>query len=807
MEKVTQIIIFVGSPSDTEEERKLIPEIIDELNHTLGKERSIKIDKIMWENEVDPTIGLDGQDVINTQIENYDIFFGLMWKKYGFPTPRANSATDEEYTRAVKSYKEGGSCKDIILLFNNQPISVDSDIEQLKKVQEFKSRVKSDGVLYKTYNGIQDFTKVARVALYNRIVALLDKRIGINLPKNTNKNSVKTPIVKPLDDNTKLVFDTLTTCPAVNDVKSKFIESYILLFLFEHNSATSADIISYLTHKLELNDTNLYNIVLGKLNMTDCIVTTSSTPKMFGLSDKKRLEITKVKETVTQSSNILKEQCTEICLKYDLNADSQTLDTFICKLFEIGFSTEINEWSRTAVKKETALKNTYEELVKYLHIKSELPITYVAPIANELITIYSKNPIIYKANASRMFFSLFKNNRLDEYISLNLKEFVLDTQILLQICCVTFDTFELVNADILYKVGKRFWRNVRANRNVKLYTTDVYVEEVANHLCAAYKLSRFLELDYIQDLGPSKNIFFNHYLAIKKEGYVESFHDYICQFLDEDVSDMKANELQTFTYNQLRNIFEDLSIEVLATPEIEDFSKYKKEYEISMSFMGYDNRSYNARKNDIYSVIWCGNLFDTFENTPYLITTDTSFVGIRNRMVEKFNELSYWYVFSPQKISETLSLMNFRVEPTMIDDNIISLVESNFNTSNDTISFIDLLNTFVDDKNLSEWKLAAKLSKIRKLKTTAVNETTLSNNNQPIDEFLLLLTDSYSKRTDGYKLIDLIDIFCDNESADRIAEYIYYKLESFKLGTTKLDTEVFKFFDDLIYEHKKTLIL
>ena len=803
MKKINKIVIFVGSPSDTAEERHLVQSIIAELNQTLGKEKGIVIDKIMWEEDVDPTVGEDGQDVINNQSwDNYDIFLGFMWKKFGFPTPRANSATEEEYNHAIESYKSNGHCKDIIILFCNRPIPVDSDIEQLKKVQKFKERVAKDGVFYKTYDNVNDFLSVTRIAIYRRIVDLLNKNQEQKSQKKVVRIKSQVPTIESLDENTKLIFDTLANSPAVNDIKSKFIESYILLFLFDKIEATSNNIISYLSSKLDSKDANLYNGVFGKLNNTDCIDSDNSHPKLFRLSEKKRIEISEIKEKVQRSTNDLKSKCEEICSKYDLNADPNSLDAFICKLFEAGFSSETNEWSRIAAKKEKTLKELYSELNKYLQEKSGLPIDYVAPIANELIDVYSKNPIVYKANTSRLFFSLFKNDKLDEYISTNSREFVLDTQILIQLCCVAFDGYEPTNADILYKVGRRFWEKVKENPKVKLFTTEEYVGEVSGHLCAANKLSRFLELDYIRDLGPSKNIFFNHYLTIKEESDYVSFYDYICQILDCDISIYTDDELQKVATNKLCDIFDELSIEVLLTKEIADYNKYKKEYDITLSSLGYNNRSYLAMKNDFHAVLWCGNRFDSFENTPYLITTDTSFVGIRNKMVDKFKDLSYWYVYTPQKISETLSLIEFKVEPDMIDDNIISLAESNFNTSNDSISFIDILNTFIDEKKLTDWKLATKLSRIRKIRISPVSDYSISVCNQPIDEFLSLLMELYTNRSTGYKFQDLKELFCNNDLADEIANCISNQLDSFKPGTSKLNDDIYIQFDKLIQEFK-----
>lgn len=797
MKQINKIVLFIGSPSDTELERNRIPEIVEELNQTLGTEKGVQILTKMWEYDVVPTIGTDAQDVINKQLSDYDIFVCLMWKKFGSPTPRANSATEEEYLNALRSYKEKGHCKDIIVLFNNANVPIESDLDQLRLVKNFRERVAADGVFYKTYNDLQDFCKVFRVALYHRIVELLNS-LHITSPQSALPKKVHiAPQVESIDENTKLIFDTLAHSPAINDVKSKFIESYILLFLYDNDYATSVEIRTYLANTLGNDNANIYNTVLGRLNRTDLLISDDSHPKRFSISERKRNEIGQIKETIMKSSCILKKRCEDICLKYDLKADPITLNTYISKLFEDGFSSEIGEWTRTAVKRDLKLQKTYEDLMTYLQTSSGLPREYVKPIANEFIEIYSKDPIIYKSNTSRMFFSLFSNNKLEEYLSTNCRELLLDTQVLLQLCCVTFDYSEPAGADVLYKIGSRFWQKVRNNHNVKLYTTSEYVEEVAGHLYNAFRLSKFLELEYIQDLGPSKNVFFNHYLMIKDEAQLFSFHEYISLFLDEDDYIESRFDI-THIVKHLQNVFSDLSITVLSIPEVKEYPKYKKEYETSLAFMGYDSRSYIARRNDIYAVLWCGNVFKTFENIPYLITTDTSFVGIRSRMVNKFDEISYWYVYSPQKISETLSLIDFKVDPSMIDDNIISLTESSFNTSNDTISFIDLLNTFVDDKELSDWKLASKLSKMRKLRICSVSENIFYNTNQPIDEFLLLLTEHYNSRSEGYRFSDLKELFWNNDSADKVATYIETQLDSFKTGTSTLSDDVYNYFDELI---------
>lgn len=97
-----------------------------------------------------------------------------------------------------------------------------------------------------------------------------------------------------------------------------------------------------------------------------------------------------------------------------------------------------------------------------------------------------------------MFLNLFHNDKLEAYLAITKRDLILDTQILLRICCVSFDEVESASNDIMYKIGRRFWEIVRKNPKINLYTTSGYVQEVASHMKQAAELSRFLSLDYIQ---------------------------------------------------------------------------------------------------------------------------------------------------------------------------------------------------------------------------------------------------------------------------------------------------------------------
>ena len=134
--------VFVASPSDLAEERKILGEVIDDINRTESDAHNIILKLLKWETDSRPGFRRGGpQDVINQQIGNdYDIFLGIMWGRFGSPTPRAGSGTEEEFDRAVSRWKDSPERIRIMFYFKKADISPSADPEQLAQVQAFKKK-------------------------------------------------------------------------------------------------------------------------------------------------------------------------------------------------------------------------------------------------------------------------------------------------------------------------------------------------------------------------------------------------------------------------------------------------------------------------------------------------------------------------------------------------------------------------------------------------------------------------------------------------------------------------------------------
>lgn len=168
------IRIFLASPGDTNPERNIVEKVVSELNNTF-KDTIVRFEVIRWEN-MPPMMGRP-QNTVNTwaQIENCDVFIGILWKKFGTPTGAKDinnddfeSGTQEEFDIAYKAWKTNQKPK--IFFFKStkaaSPQSIDAN--QLKKVTDFFNEFKYDKKhpgIYNEYKTNMDFEKKIRNSL------------------------------------------------------------------------------------------------------------------------------------------------------------------------------------------------------------------------------------------------------------------------------------------------------------------------------------------------------------------------------------------------------------------------------------------------------------------------------------------------------------------------------------------------------------------------------------------------------------------------------------------------------------------
>lgn len=168
-EIITLYRVFLATPSDVIEERGSIEEILHEWNLQHGQIRKTRVELVSWHTHAFPATGDRGQGLINKQaLDSADIVVGIFWLKFGSPTGKANSGTEEEIRRSIKQGKK------VMVYFSKRAIAPDrfGKSSDQKKIERFK-KVFGKKALYWEYSDLDKFDRDFRNHLAQQMNELL----------------------------------------------------------------------------------------------------------------------------------------------------------------------------------------------------------------------------------------------------------------------------------------------------------------------------------------------------------------------------------------------------------------------------------------------------------------------------------------------------------------------------------------------------------------------------------------------------------------------------------------------------------
>lgn len=134
--------MLISCPSDVLEFLPQIEEAVASFNRSYGKQRSIQVSTLHWTKNTYSDLESDTsvQVKLNTQIvDGSDMMVGIFWTRFGTPTDRYGSGTEEEIERMLSKGKK------VMLFFLDKPISPSKiDTDQLSRVMQFKEHIEKN---------------------------------------------------------------------------------------------------------------------------------------------------------------------------------------------------------------------------------------------------------------------------------------------------------------------------------------------------------------------------------------------------------------------------------------------------------------------------------------------------------------------------------------------------------------------------------------------------------------------------------------------------------------------------------------
>ncbi len=221
MTNIRRIVkIFIGSPGDLPEERKIVRTVIDEINEYHADSSGCQVELIGWEDT--PSVYGRPQAIINRELERCELFLGLLWRRWGTPPDISGPYTSgfhEEYELSVLRRQREGR-PEISLLFKdvNSELMLDPG-DELKRVLAFRNKLNEEKTLfYGTFEDDRGLEKQVRRCVY-KFIRDLKNREAVGIADQTP--SLAENEVQPSD-----LIGTVSEAPQ-SKARVKFLQEFI----------------------------------------------------------------------------------------------------------------------------------------------------------------------------------------------------------------------------------------------------------------------------------------------------------------------------------------------------------------------------------------------------------------------------------------------------------------------------------------------------------------------------------------------------------------------------------------------------
>jgi hypothetical protein len=172
MKMRTVIQVFLASPSDVTHERTVTQGVVAEINRNMARELSIMVDLLRWEDMI-PGMGRPEQVILDqADIDQSDVFIGILWNRFGTPTGKADSGTEEEFQIAYESWLNHGK-PHILFYFCQRPANFerDEELQQKSKVLTFRKQLSTAGII-REFQTCEDFERALRQDMTKHLLGL-----------------------------------------------------------------------------------------------------------------------------------------------------------------------------------------------------------------------------------------------------------------------------------------------------------------------------------------------------------------------------------------------------------------------------------------------------------------------------------------------------------------------------------------------------------------------------------------------------------------------------------------------------------
>lgn len=630
-----------------------------------------------------------------------------------------------------------------LYFFINQPVSNESQNKWIEEARKNEIEL----IVYDS-KALSDIT-----ASQKELRDYLSRILSVVFPKEQ----------ETIDYATRVLYDAISQQRGVNAVKESIVKAYIQQILFDGGPSSVVQI----TDKMEdafpkVFTDNYYQMTVGRMKKAGLLISIDDNrPKLYDLSEDQRIffESLQIREQASRSE--LLDRFTSVCSEFGIELSFEVVYDFVQRMYDDVYNVDLVQLSKESGTNK-GLKRIHNTFIDYL--KNQCPSAGIdfACLARQLLTVFEVNDSLGKQSASKLLIGMFRSNHLDDYLASTKRVLLLDTPVLIQyICCLFKDmpdydyppyqyvrTLKIAMDDLARSPGHRV--------PVSAFTLDGYMNEVVAHLCDAIQVGRFLSRPEIRILGRSRNSFYNFYEEVLRREEVGGIDDYVEFILGIDDLSVKRSLMEEQIHKALEDSLRALHFQINNHIEVENWTELRRTYDFALVGTSGENKTSRARNNDLNAILY--QAFSCTEDAvyPYFVTWDNSFIPAREALKKSIDGMDSWFLYSPQQLASTLSLLDFKVNPEFVTTSILSVVEDTIAENADVKSLLDIVSEFLDGTGDSEMRVASRIASIKRSLYEASIDGNGAGNEVPVDSLLCIVLNQARTSKEKYSVFEAL---------------------------------------------------
>ena len=422
-------------------------------------------------------------------------------------------------------------------------------------------------------------------------------------------------------------------------------------------------------------------------------------------------------------------------------------------------------------------------------------------IAKKIFAIADNNEILSRIAAGQVYSKVSDPERLQEYITRhnNNKNIFLDTNLIINALCVHYNP----NSDYdnyHFKVAKQFLNFATLNQ-LNLGTIKSYAIETASLFKDALAIIPFTKLPIFDKLGGSSNILYTFFQYLKDWGQLHEGTNTFEDFLKEFKFETKSFPSDNNYFSQIEYLLKSLNIEIDYPPKYDLHIATELSYQDLIS--NSKTKSNFAIHNDAIMLMRLGdNDVEVNPIDPIFCTWDISLFRVRNLFFQEFPSCTKWLMYTPSRLMDQYSMMNFQVKQGTLCNEVLSILDEDFGFQEKTHSLLDSMLIIINPENVVGLQYANKLAELRQQEIIQVDhkpENILEDGSETksVDIVFQKLFTNYTSKDDGELFDAFKAVFTKEVFFDDVVEILSTEIKSVSV-TGLVNNNLFLKMDEIV---------